>query len=463
MRSICVNSQSPPLRLLKPQPATTVPQLLNIDELVEGEDYRSNTGGVTRMVAPIIMAGAREGHFSNVDWVTLSGDMDFEVDMNGYVLHGLGLQKPLLRRYATYKEALWEIIHGRTAEPSEAGFKAFVEYNRLAADRIRRLNEEADYDMIYVHDFQQLPQGKLLNSQTPLLFRWHIPMRAEFFDEPLRELLVGFLEEYPTVVVSSERYAEELRMMGFQGNVVHSYPYVDEGALARHEGHELAEFRERWGISQDDKVIICVARRTPSKNQGVLIRAMRSITRRFPGAKLLLVGNGSFSSSKEGGLGISKSEKWARHLDELAKSTGLEDNVIMTGYLPQEEVQMAYQTSDVVALPSILEGFGLVVIEAWLYGKPVVVSRTAGAAEIVSNGESGYTFDPHKPKELAERISTLLAYPSMAERMGQVGLETADAYTLRAGLERELRLMDETVELWESQRTAAGQVDSAEV
>lgn len=462
MQNICVNTQSSPIRLLRKLPGSIDSSPLRIDDLREGSDYNYNAGGVTRMIDPVIKHGVQIGQLSNVDWIALSAGEDYNIDMGDYLLHGISFPPRSLRKYASYKEALWDKMHGRTARFTRGGFRAYMDYNKKIAERIVELNSTREYEMLYIHDFQQLPQGKLLGDFAPQLFRWHIPMRADFCQGVMREMLIGFLSKFTAVVVSTERYANELRKMGYAGNLIFAYPYVDDEALKRRNGRKLSEFREKWDLSENDRIVLCVARKTPSKNQGVLIRAMKSVVKKFPEAKLLLVGNGSFSNSATGGLGLSKSERWAAHLRSLISSSKLDDEVIMTGYLNREDVQLAYESSDLLVMPSLFEGFGLVVIESWFHEKPVIVSREAGAAERVVEGENGYLFNPHKPRELADRIIDILGHPGLAEEMGKNGYQVALEHTLKEGLKGEMAMIQDTIELWQTQRGIGNLIDFAE-
>jgi len=163
----------------------------------------------------------------------------------------------------------------------------------------------------------------------------------------------------------------------------------------------------------------------PMKGQDVIIKALPAILRRFPKTKLLLIGNGSFTSSRRGGLGHSKGAIWQRKLEDLVQELGLEENVIFTGYLLDRELRAAYKRSDVVVLPSIQEGFGLVVIEAWLYKKPVIVSSGAGISELIVQGENGFIFEPKNSEELAEKVIDVLSHPEKGAAIGEAGFDTA--------------------------------------
>jgi glycosyltransferase involved in cell wall biosynthesis len=127
----------------------------------------------------------------------------------------------------------------------------------------------------------------------------------------------------------------------------------------------------------------------------------------------------------------------------LAKELGVEDRVIFVGHADSVELAAAYTRSNVVVLPSIVEGFGLVIIEAWLYGKPVVVSNRAGVAELISHGRNGFLVDPDNTEELAESIKSILKRDALAEELANNGKVTAELCSVDSGVEAELRLFRE--------------------
>lgn len=201
----------------------------------------------------------------------------------------------------------------------------------------------------------------------------------------------------------------------------------------------------RLGIDPEDRVVLVVARMDPMKGQDRAVKALKPLLRKIPRARLVLAGDGSFSSSR-GGIGLGKGERWAAYLSQLSRELGLGDRVIMTGYVGQEDLEALYSRADVVLLPSIVEGFGLVVVEAWLYGKPVVVSRRAGVADLVVDVENGLLADPDDVEGIegiSEALSKILGDSELAERLGRSGRASAELCTLERGLKAELAMIEE--------------------
>ncbi|KAB3547275.1 MAG: glycosyltransferase, partial [ANME-2 cluster archaeon] len=141
-----------------------------------------------------------------------------------------------------------------------------------------------------------------------------------------------------------------------------------------------------------------------------------------------------FTSSEKGGLAHPKGSDWNMYLKKLVSDLGLEDRVIFTGFMPDDLLKAAYKRCDLLAFPSHTEGFGLVVVEAWMYKKPVVVSTGAGVSELVMDGLNGYTFEPGNVSELAYKINTVLASPDYAECIGERGYETATQCYIEEGV-----------------------------
>ncbi len=119
------------------------------------------------------------------------------------------------------------------------------------------------------------------------------------------------------------------------------------------------------------------------------------------------------------------------------------DHVVITGGVPWEELPAHYAAGDVFAMPCRtrnrgldVEGLGIVYLEASATGLPVVAGDSGGAPDAVREGETGYVVDGRDITQIADRVSTVLADPDLAHRMGQAG---------RAWVERDWR--------WQTQAT----------
>jgi len=146
-----------------------------------------------------------------------------------------------------------------------------------------------------------------------------------------------------------------------------------------------------------------VGRLTEQKGHTYLLDAFAQVMRVLPAARLLVIGDGELRPT----------------LERRATRLGLHGSVIFTGR--REDVPRLMMALDVLALPSLWEGFGLVLLEAMAAGKPIVASRVSAIPEIVADGETGLLVPPRDVKALAQALLALLHDPQRATEMGRRG------------------------------------------
>ena len=167
------------------------------------------------------------------------------------------------------------------------------------------------------------------------------------------------------------------------------------------------EVRRALGIPSDEIVLTTVASLTPQKGHETLLQALKYVVAEHPDVLSVLVGDGGLREE----------------LQTLCAKLRLSDHVLFMG--KRDDVPNILAASDIFVLPSLWEGLGLAVIEAWMVGLPVVVSQVDGLTEIVHEGENGFLVPPNSPKELAERLLRLVEDRQLAIHIGRRGQEIA--------------------------------------
>jgi len=449
--SLCVESQTPPVRFKVDSDALfekygDVLEPMPLEALSEGEDFEYTPGGVTGMVAPLLQHIYKEEKILKPHWVAINPMGPAMASFGGIVLHNIEMEPHELAGYGHFKEAMWKNIHG--LEQTWIPRKHFADYalfNWRYAKKMMDLHSEIEFDISYIHDFQLLLVGSMTGPATRKILRWHIPLDMKKMTPEWRTFLLRYLEDYDAVIVSCKKYKRSLLKAGFRGKVYQIYPHIDERVHGKVSDIEVGKFCDRFGINDDDKIILLVARLDPIKGQDIAVRALAKVAKCFPRAKLVLVGNGSFSSARKGGLGLPKGMRWLDRLEKLASKLGVRGRVIFTRYLGMDELRAAYTRADVVVLPSVLEGFGLAVPEGWLYKKPIVVSSGAGISEIITDGENGHLFTPNDYRELASKIIRVFSKAEVAEKLGENGFETAKKCYLKKGTQSLLNVFSEVL------------------
>ncbi|MEM3852204.1 MAG: glycosyltransferase family 4 protein [Methanomassiliicoccales archaeon] len=402
--------------------------------LEEGTDYRFSPGGVTAMVYPLLRHMLSSHEIEGAVWVSLSPESPPEFIWNDLRFINIDLERDEAQDYVRFKDRIWNAIHGiEEFRFKSSEYLAFNIYSWKTADTLLRLSEEMD--MFYVHDFQQLQVGNFVSPFAPAVFRWHIPCNFAGLNPHLRKFIIRNMEAYDAIIVSTKKDLEELIRTGYRGKAYQLYPHIDEDEIRNAEEGAVAEFMQRAGLPDGSHFFLVVARMDPVKSQDVAIKAIKRLSAEHPDYSLVLVGNGSFSGSSKGGLGSSKGREWRNRLEKLASDLGIREKVRFFGYADSRLLRAAYTACDAVILPSRLEGFGLVTVEAWLSGKPVIVSTGAGSSELVVDGLNGYRFSPQDDMELYDKMRELIESGRLDE-MGRNGKETAKQCSLSYAAKR---------------------------
>ena len=115
-------------------------------------------------------------------------------------------------------------------------------------------------------------------------------------------------------------------------------------------------------------------------------------------------------------------------LERRAKELAVGDRVHLTGRLEAAEVAAHMASAAVVVVPSRKEAFGLVVLEAWRAGAPLIVTSNGGPADLVTDGETGLVVDPEDATALARALELMLMDRATAERLGEAGRVAVRAF-----------------------------------
>jgi len=149
--------------------------------------------------------------------------------------------------------------------------------------------------------------------------------------------------------------------------------------------------------------ILTVARLHKYKGLNYLMRAMKIVSAKLPQAKLYILGRGPEET----------------RLKHQGSSLNLENHIKLLGTsVPNEEMPCLYSECDIYVQPSVIEPFGIAVLEAMGCGKPVVGTRIGGMLDTIMDGETGLLVPPENPEELAEAIIKL-SDDKIRHRMGK--------------------------------------------
>lgn len=179
---------------------------------------------------------------------------------------------------------------------------------------------------------------------------------------------------------------------------------VDVAAFAHADGRAI---RHRYGW-REDPVVGVVARQSELKRLDMLLRAMPKVWAVHPNARLLMAGaRTSYSPTLDRMINALPSEQQAQ--------------ITVVNDFPEEEKPNLLAACDLVAHPSGYESFGLVLIEAWACGRPVIGTRVGAIASVIDEGENGLLVEYLDPDGMAKAILKLMGDPALRARLGEAG------------------------------------------
>ncbi len=151
-------------------------------------------------------------------------------------------------------------------------------------------------------------------------------------------------------------------------------------------GLDKAVIEEKYQIRAGE-YCYCVSSMLPHKNLETVLKAMSWMKKNNPEVRLVISGVGGDRQT----------------FREKIRQLGIEDNIIDTGFISEEERDCLYENCGLFLFPSIFEGFGMPAVEAMRRGKTVITTDKTSLRE-VTEGQAIYVDDPLDPKEWAEKI-----------------------------------------------------------
>lgn len=276
----------------------------------------------------------------------------------------------------------------------------------LFAYNVAKMTSSREFDIIHAHDWLTFRAGLEAKriSGKPLVLHVHATQYDQsaggYGNPEVREI------EYMAFMMADQIFAvseytkrvivEQYNVPADKVAVVHNSMDVETEIDESSNLHEYLKIMK----SQGYKVVVNAGRKTLQKGLTQLIESARLVVNKNPKVLFLLAGGGEQENE----------------LQELAAEYRLSKNVIFEGWMngTGKPWRDTFKIADVFVMPSVSEPFGLVALEAVVYGAPVIVSKQSGVAEVLENC---FKVDFWDTDQMADMILNLCENDSLAHEM----------------------------------------------
>lgn len=193
-----------------------------------------------------------------------------------------------------------------------------------------------------------------------------------------------------------------------------------------YNGVDATRFAQRAPGETRGKRVLFLGRLTDQKGPVQFLYAAKKVVEKEPDVRFIMAGEGPMLP----------------YLISLSIELGLQNSVVFTGYLPEEQLRRAYSMCDLYIMPSISEPFGITALEAMASGTPIIVSKSSGIAEITNHCLKVDFWDI---EEMANKMIALLRYEALGDELARAGLLEVRNFTWERTAEQTIGVYKELV------------------
>ena len=290
-----------------------------------------------------------------------------------------------------------------------------VQYiNLFTSNMVEYINENSiNYDLIYSNYWMSGIIGSHLSKafDIPHIISFHTMGKTKRTVNHLEHETdfrisneIELIKESDAIIVPSlqeQQYLEE--NYTHNNNIYTVSPGVD---LDKFKRLDKIDSRKKLGIDQNTVILLSVGRLEPLKGYDLLINSLSYINLENTNFKLIIIG------------GDDRSNKELQRLKQIAKINKLDDKVDFMGAVDHYRLPLYFSASDIFAMPSAYETFGIAALEASACGLPVIAPQVGGLKSIVNHGMTGYLTDNRCPESFMHYMEILLKNKQIRDVFG---------------------------------------------
>ena len=317
-----------------------------------------------------------------------------------------------IERFKPYVQDIF-VVHMERNINFKSDLKAIV--------KIRKILKLIKPDIVYLHSSKAGAIGRialLLNHRAKIIYNAHgwyfnakignkkkkVFARIEKLLAYKTDMIVNISEnEYESAI--ENKIANPKKMCIIRNGI--DFTKFNNNEKKRNDTRSLLS------IDENEIIIGVVGRISEQKDPITMIKAFYNISNKYKNVKLMFVGSGELE----------------KNVKEYAVDNGIEDKIIITGWI--SNVENYIPAFDIAVLPSKWEGFGLAIIEYMICDKPIVASNVGGIGNIIKDKENGLLFEKGNYNELSERIIYLIENKDFVDKIVKNNKNYREEYSIK--------------------------------
>lgn len=292
-------------------------------------------------------------------------------------------------------------------------------YTQTMLEEVQAINARRAVDVVYCPLWDCEPLGFIVDGRFPLIVALQTTMKFWLESQPLKFTDKNWMAMYGHPIIAIEEYILKRAPLlhAISRAIARDIRAQYDAPLPDTKIHYAPLCLEDWSVGMEPRAgrshqirVLFVGRLESRKGIDVLLDAIPNVLAQFPHAILDIVGDDTIP--KPDGTTY-KGEFLKKDLPASIRS-----RIVFHGRAEEHELREFYRDCDIFIAPSRYESFGLVFLEALMFGKPVIGCDAGGGPEVVTDGETGYLVAPGDVEGLKNALIKLLSEPKLRREMG---------------------------------------------
>lgn len=310
--------------------------------------------------------------------------------------------------------------------------------------KIEKKITELDFDIIHTHQPFTIGNQALKNARKnniPVIFTYHCRYEnythyIPFFQTIVRKYVSNSVKKFANKVDCVIAPTSDIKKILRNRKIEIPIEIISTGIdWKKFQTGKRIRTREKFKIESDEICFWWLGRMEQEKNIDFLLKIMKSFLKRFEKSKFMLVGDGSERGN----------------IEKFIEEENFQHRVILTGLVPQEEVQDYYSAGDILIQPSKTETQGLAALEAMASSMPVLAIKATGTTDIIKNNKTGYLLN-EDVEDFYQKARELLENKNLFNKISEQARKEAFKYDYKNNAKELVRVYEKAIKNFKNKK-----------